>query len=171
MSIKPFRISLALISLLSVFGFNLAAIPGHGSYSLSPGEFNRDSNVCYYVNNGYGILVDGYTTCDTFYAGVHLPEGVTVTKITMYWTDSSEVFDVYLHLWRNNLNDSRESLSGQTSSGSTGTPDNSFALTSFPIDNSQYSYYLDIIMPAPILEFHGVVIEYTYPSYLSVIRK
>jgi len=121
-------------------------------------------------NFGYKIEGKTWTGDVTDYADIFIPHGATITKISFYWHDTLPTDDCTLELFRNNMDGTFTSIASMSSTGSNGNG-NSFSSTiSLPIvDNSQYSYYLklsnlkekDTDGQLYIMEFYGVILEYT----------
>jgi hypothetical protein len=172
MFMKPIRISLAVTGLLSVFGLSLAGSSSSPSYSFTPAEFTPYFSDCYYSSYGYSLdYKDGTTTgCDVYYAGIHLPDGITVTKMTLFFNDASTE-SMTAYFVRNDFNKNPETLAGVGSSGNSSGNTSISIDTSIPIDNSTYSYYFSIHFPSENIELLGITLETTYPTFLSIINK
>lgn len=118
-----------------------------GYISIPAGAFksmlNDDS-----THIGLTMYNSGLTSVQLF-ASVQLPQGVTVTNVTVYWDDLDTSSDMVFMLVGNNKNGSSWVLFNLESSGSAGfgsTVDTSFP--SFTIDNSNWSYTFGVIIPA-----------------------
>jgi hypothetical protein len=141
---------------------------GSSALVIGPAAFNAagepDSGVDYEFSDPHRSGGGGASSC--IVAPVHLPDGVTVTKLTANLHDSGA----------GSLNmEFRRDGSGfvaPESIASAGTTDNSgdqsletTTISNAVIDNSAYSYVLDsCTLDATTLEIHNVVIEYTYPA-------
>jgi hypothetical protein len=98
------------------------------------------------------------------FAGVHLPDGVTVTGLTSHWLDGDPTTNLSIELRRYPLPVTGEpSVMASTSSGGAPGRARSFDLTvSNPVINNQLlGYYLRASLPGFLKCIDGVVIDYT----------
>ena len=140
--------------------------PKTGQYSIDPHEFFGRFNSSHAVVRDEGTPIFGAckTTSGGISAPVHLPQGATVTKMTVYWYDADGASDIKVDLWRRtHSSNAGASMGSVTSSGSGG--DGSGTTTTFAppptIDNAIYSYEVWGISD-PNECIRSVVIEYTY---------
>ena len=98
-----------------------------------------------------------------FYGSVQLPDGVTVTNVTFHWIDWGGL-NVQCQLKRYNrtmtLNMASMVSSGDTGTGSSYDDTIDFAT----VDNSQNTYFLDVLLPSGSYYFLYTTIEYQYPA-------
>jgi hypothetical protein len=167
---KSILVSLSVIGLIGSLGISLLTTPGHVAYTVNPSEFNNDSaNV---IQQGYRVSLEFGSDFPGF-ASLHLPDGVTVTKIIFYWQDSTATALCTVFLGKNTLMGSASNLAEVSTAGSANVPDSSYVDRSILIDNN-FAYYLLLSCPNMRPEeiwLYGVTLEYTYPSFLSIIRK
>lgn len=104
-----------------------------------------------------------------FIAPVQLPDGVNVTKVAFYWYDADASLDMNFELYRPTYEGVLGRLASGSSSGSSGmgsTVDTSINWEN--IDNSLWSYYLYVKIPANSpttnLRFCYTTIEFIYPT-------
>jgi|WetSurSiteA1Bulk_404760.scaffolds.fasta_scaffold46053_2 hypothetical protein len=171
---KPIHLSLAVVGLLSILGLNIAGTQGTNTYSISPAEFNPIMSDCYYEISGASLFEGeapvGLDPCDLFQVGIHLPDGVMITKITLYFRDDSyNSLPVYLK--RNNFNLSSTTIATISTTGTQLDPSSTSINTSIIIDNSAYSYYFYVDFWSHHSEVLGITLETSYPTFLSVIKR
>jgi hypothetical protein len=104
-----------------------------------------------------------------FWGSVQLPHGVTITNVTSYWQDTNALLEVYTLLLRVRGHDNYDIMTYMTSSGSSGVGSTIDTTIDFAeIDNSQYSYALNVEIPANSpnnsLQFSFVTIGFIYPT-------
>ncbi len=131
-----------------------------GFLSIPPGAFIPGYDSMDYYNTGLSVQGNG-----TFYAPVYLPNEATVTKLTFYWVDRSESKDASLYLWRKDIGQGfAGSMALIETYGSDGSDHNSYddEIPSDPIDNANYSYFLELWSPDRSIACSDVLIEYTY---------
>jgi len=170
MFIKPLISSVFIMSLLSVFGLNLAGASSSGYYSVPAADFNDVYGNCMTFNYGSDLWPYSGYGCDVV-AGIHLPDGVTVTKIMMYWYDDDETANIQASISRTTYPGMSEQLSSLISNYYGDGSSSSYAVTSIPIDNSNYEYYIRVSLPSDRLGLIGFRIEYTNQTFLSLINK
>ncbi len=140
--------------------------------SLPAAAFHPTDNNAAFVNSGYKI-VPGNAASENYLASVQLPHGATVTKLTFYWTDSSNA-DGSAALYRIDLAGSEDLMAKAFSSGGSSSSNGGSTVTgssedtsidNAQVDNSQYAYYVWLTLPTDVygstVDAHGVVIEYT----------
>jgi hypothetical protein len=165
-----------LLTLMPVIalGFGLVlsatAVPGHGYVSIPAAAFQPTYNTYQYENNGHYLTAG---SSQNYVAPVQLPNGVTVTKVTFYFYDESSANDDYavVNLFRNNNNGSDYPMAyiWSNDSGYSSTYDDSI---DFPlIDNSQYSYFLNLWLNSTNVSAYAVIIEYTNPVSLPLVMR
>jgi len=118
------------------------------------------------------------TTGLNFIAGVHLPQGATITKIVFYYYDASDT-NIWVDLNRNNLDNgtSIETLANLPTSGNS-TEVRSAETNSIiepVVDNQSYAYSIKVTFPpnpnVTTIRLIGVRIDYGYQSDLPYIVK
>lgn len=124
------------------------------------------------MNNGNNIYnFDGLSPY--YVAEVQLPHGATVTRLTFYFYDPSsyslDQCGVYLNRTSFDGSEVAMAFAASDNSGAGSTYDDT--INNGLIDNSQYSYYLDLYMLTSVVSAYGVVIEYKYPVSLPAILK
>ncbi len=108
-----------------------------------------------------------------FYAPIQLPNNATVTKLTFYWADSSNL-NGSVTLYSTDMQGSETFMaavfsSGGSSGGGGGTTvtssSSSTSISAPTIDNSTYSYYLYLNLPTDTngatIKAYGVTVEYS----------
>jgi hypothetical protein len=129
--------------------------------SIPAAAFGPASNHYEFINVG-SYLVNMDDNSDTYTAGVQLPHGATVTKMTFYWRDDS-TSDGYVELARAEDSMAIEILAVVYTSGNSGFGNSSETTISHAtIDNSQYTYILYLNLPDSDVYCLHVVIEYTF---------
>jgi hypothetical protein len=164
------KVALGFLSLTLItasFGFTAVTTAGNAVYSVNPSEFISLSGSEAFLS-GFGL------TATEAYAAVHLPDGVNLTKMIFYWRDGSTVADCTVTFVINmRAGYAGTYLVAVSTSGSANTSQSSDVDTSIPI-NSDYPYYLHLSCPGMALGtimVWGVSLEYSYGSFLSIIRK
>jgi hypothetical protein len=138
-----------------------------GYVSVHASSFNPYDNT---MNVFYGGAVSNFGATDaSLYGSVQIPDGVTVTNVTFYWFDTDVTFDISFYLYRISTDNAILEMATGSSSGNSGpgsTIDTNIEYAS--IDNSQYSYYFTVFIPAnlpqPDLDFRFSTIGFTYPT-------
>jgi hypothetical protein len=173
MLLKPILSSVVMMGLLSIFGINLAGSSSTGYYSVPAADFKDASgNVCNTYNYGNQIQVSNVAGC-TLLAGVHLPDGVTITKVTMYWYDSNEEDDI-LGVFEGSTFAGWASSMAILYSNQAVAASSSSVNTSILIDNANNEYYLRAIIPANQSSGLGLIgfrLDYTTQTFLSRINR
>ena len=165
-----------VLALVPVVGLSfalltLSASPGHGYVSVSTAAFQPVFDGYDYTNYGYYLTNDN-DLGDYFVAPVQLPHGVTVTKLTFYFYDDiAPSSHSYAYLYRADLAGSTDNLAfvQSTSTGNDSAYDDSINYAT--IDNSQYAYYLWLILDTSDHKAYGVIIEYTYATSLPLVLR
>ena len=133
-----------------------------GYLSIPAAAFTPRNNNTYIENKGY--LLYGK---DMFVAPVYLPHKATVTNITFYWINEATA-SFRLYLYRNHMNGITDEMALvwvlDSGTGSSWTDEIDYA----DIDNSLYSYYLEIGI-FQYMGCYGIIIEYTYTSGSSSV--
>ena len=140
-------------------------IPRKGSVSVPAAAFTSQNTTSDWRNYGTSLQNHEISGNATFYAGVQLPHGATVTNLTSYYTDL--VLDtIYCVLYRYNYTDggiAGWTMASVSSIGEAGTSFNYDDSIDFAtVDNDQYTYYLYVTVPPVPCAFHYAVIEYEY---------
>ncbi|MHC4624789.1 MAG: hypothetical protein ACYS4W_12900 [Planctomycetota bacterium] len=132
-----------------------------GYLSLPAANFRPMREGYSYQNNGYE-LIGNVTVKSIYFAGVQLPHRATVTKVTFYWRDySSDTGTTYLYM--SNFMGAAYEMATVDTTGTGGNGSSYDDTISYAtIDNSQYAYYLRLLLPDGLVRAYGVVIEYTY---------
>jgi hypothetical protein len=133
-----------------------------GSISVSAAAFVASDNTANWRCSG-GELYHLETGGVHFYGIVQLPDGVTVTNVTFHWIDSGGL-NVQCQLKRHNLTMTLN-MASMVSSGDTGTGssyDDTIDLAT--VDNSENTYYFDVLIPSGSYYFRYAIIEYEYPT-------
>ena len=104
-----------------------------------------------------------------FYAPLHLPDGVTITRITFYWMDLSTPANAQLILNSSTFINDHTQEAVLWSTGDDYVATSSILVTSIEIPDDEYAY-LTLVLPINI-EVYGILLEYTYPAYLGIIKK
>ena len=112
-------------------------------------------------------LVNLDTSYGYFFAPVLLPHGVTVTNVTFYCHDDDANLGMTYDLYRydGSIADRMAGDQSLYSPGSITAVDTSISYAT--IDNSQYSYYLLVIIPGNAgynLRFRFATIGFAYPT-------
>ncbi len=141
---------------------NVSWLPQTGYLALSAAAFRPRVDGYDFDNDGVSLTnVDGSSYY--YYADVQLPHGATVTKVTFYWYDVSGSNNGTAWLRRNKMDGTQDfmaSVSTTASGGNGSSYDDSIDYAA--IDNSQYSYYAQWLLPDSNVVGYGMVIEYTY---------
>ena len=150
-------------------GISVLRIPGHNYISINASEFGPRTEECFQLYSPWELVGD--LNCFPYmYAAIHVPDGVTITKVTFYWKDGANGSDGIVTLIRNNLDGTATNLVDVLTNGDAGVPSSSSTTASIVVDNSQYTYYLMKGFAQPTISLYGVVVEYTYPLYLPFIK-
>jgi len=139
----------------------LATKTGYLSIPAAAFEVKSDSDT--YTNLGYEVYGAGSKSL-IFSAPVQLPHEATVTKVTFYWKDIS-LKDGSLKLMRNLMDGTTENMAEVTTVGNSGVGSSYDDTIDYAeIDNSLYSYFLEMELFGEIVSSYGAIIEYTYES-------
>jgi hypothetical protein len=153
-----------------VVGSMVAATAGYGYVSVPAAAFRPLSNIYSYTADGYRVI--NMDDSEQYWVGhVQLPHGVTVTSVEFFWRDVSSSHNARFDLRRHNRdNYSSESMAMVWSSGAAGDDSTEDTSISYAvIDNTQYTYFLQAILPKTDTVLYGVTIEYTYQTSLSLV--
>ncbi|MDJ0866549.1 MAG: hypothetical protein QNK03_10605 [Myxococcota bacterium] len=140
-----------------------------GYYTVGALEFNPESSLADYRRSSRQL----YTFADEvfFYAGVHLPDGAVVDRVSCYWADDSpDNATLWLGRRRINTGDGVD-MAEMTSRWDSTATNLSFSesITAPVIDNRFYVYYLGLRLPGSVQSdqrvlFKNARIRYTYTS-------
>jgi hypothetical protein len=127
--------------------------------SIPAAAFTPRNNDMYVKNEAYYLTGEGF-----FVAPVHLPQGVTVTKLTYYWRNEAPA-SARIHLSRNYMDGTAEEMANTWINGSVHGNGVSWTdrIDYAEIDNSLYSYFLELGV-GPDMRCYGVIIEYTHTN-------
>ena len=135
--------------------------PYGGVFSIAGTSFvPADSASSYTYEAWGGVRLTAVSPRDHMFASVELPEGVTITSLTLYYQDNHPNEDIRLDLMRytrtggNTVMASVASANDGTSSKTDDTP------LTFAVDNVDYDYALVAEMPVPDLTLYGAKITY-----------
>lgn len=126
--------------------------------------------------HGSGIMNIDPTEESNMVAGLTLPHGATLTKMTLYYRDYTDPKNIILTLFRGDGVAEGAPLANMQTSG-TAFAFRTQSTTTFAdpkIDNQLYSYYLLVHFPASTssdLVLSQVRLDYDYPSYLPTVMK
>ena len=125
---------------------------------------NYDDNV------QVGSFITNYdTVSNILQAPVLLPNGVTITNVTSYWYDNDASLNIYCRLYRDLEDGFVYQIAEVDSSGNPGfnsTVDTTIHFSD-TVDNSQYSYYIFLQMPADAglnLRLRLITVGFSYPT-------
>jgi hypothetical protein len=142
--------------------------PREHVYSVGPADFNpSNSNTPYTVaSNRQEIYIEAGS--GGLNAGVHLPQGATVTSVEAFFVDNEDPHDLTITLRRSRLSASGENSMAFISTVGIDSPaimslrDDS--IINSIIDNEQYSYFVRVFSTQWIIDsqrFRGAIIRYT----------
>jgi len=137
-----------------------------GYLNISAAAFQPFVDGYDYENTGY-ILINSDGASDYFYASVQLPHQAKVTKMDIYWLDSS-LSNLLVRLKRipNSYSwpgDPSENIVSSSSSSNTGDGNsNSTSISNGTINNNSYAYYLYLNLINSNTAFKSCKITYTY---------
>jgi len=138
-----------------------AAQAATGYISISAAAFEPHSKSVEYDNRGNSLSTlsgGGY-----FYAPVQLPHGATVTNMIFVFFDDEETEHAQVKMYCFNLTSG--SLMGEITSLNEGaSSENTTVFTDPVIDNSEYSYYIELFLSSEDVYLYQVFIEFTYPT-------
>ena len=123
---------------------------------------------------GSGIINNG--PASNLVAGLTLPHGATITKMTLYYRDVSGTLNLRIILRRGDgLAEGGELANIQTSGSEFAFRYQSVtSFTNPKVDNQLYSYYLVVSFPAAAssdIVLSQVRLDYDYPNYLPTVMK
>jgi len=150
---------------------------GPGFIMLSPFDFRPYSLTTPWAFDYMPYLYNPSTEYDAVLeAGLTLPHGATITKVTLYYYDNSAI-NMSLALDRSEIDGwvfrvaTIETTDAQPAFRSISVPTN----TNYNVvDNRIFSYYLELVLPAnglSHLELINVRIDYAYNSDLPLVIK
>jgi len=157
--------------------FLVGALPGSNTNTLTITAASfQPNNSCEFYNSGDALtaIPASIGGCSHFLSNLSLPNGVTIEKITFFWSDSSVEHDAYLGLYSSALTGSHTRLINLSTTGSENLPSSSSVDLSITVDNYQYGYYLSLQMPSSeSATIYGLQIEYSTPVllFLPFIRR
>lgn len=137
-----------------------------GHISISPSAFQPHTEAYQFARTGYML----YTTSgDTYNAPLNLPDGSTVTKVTLYSRNSTASEDVTMYLRRSTvpsstINTMAQVTSVYTTANSGYASDYDDSIDYATVDNESYKYWLQASFngTGANLQVTAVVIEYQY---------
>lgn len=146
-----------------------------GYVSIAPGAFTPDQNYydtdpggsTAYKYNHTGYKLTGGSTNETYYAQVDLPHGVEVTRLDFYYDDDDNTERARLDLLRHSRVMAAPSYlatvqSPEAADSDSSGYDDTITTNLEIVDNSSYSYYLNLTLPDTTLSYYGATITYTY---------
>lgn len=133
-----------------------------GYLSITAAAFTPRTNNSYVENDGYLLYGE-----DNFVAPVYLPHKATITNLTYYWINEAPASSL-IYLYRNQMNGDVDEMAYAWCCGEGTGSDWTDEIYYAEIDNSMYSYYVEISI-IPGMGCYGVVIEYTYPKGSSSV--
>ena len=145
---------------------------GTGHIAIPAAAFQPLNNAVAYSNYGSGISTGGAYWWYPFHAPLQLPDHAVITGMTYYWSDYSPDADTYVDFVESNLDGTTNVVSTAYSNGGTGIASSSTVTMTLTVDNSIHAYYLDMSFASgDAYSGYGVVIDYTYPVLLPLIRR
>jgi hypothetical protein len=149
---------------------------GPGFIMVSPFDFRPYSSTTPWEFGAMPYLFNPSTTEDAVLeAGLTLPHGATITKVTLYFEDNSTT-NMSLFLNRSEIDwiyriAAIETANAQVGYRSVSAPTN----TDYNVvDNRTFSYFLELVLPANSLsnlELVNVRIDYAYTSDLPIVMR
>ena len=136
-----------------------------GNISITAAAFTPQNPTMAVYNNGHWISNADFIDA-TCYANVQFPQGVEITKITIFYRDYSSTEDMTVTL-RLSSGTFISDLASVSSSGDSGWGNSATILTSpETIDNNYYGYLLELQLPntTAFFDFRMARIEYQYPA-------
>ncbi len=144
---------------------DILSIPS-GTFKPSTWGYNYDAYNAKLVHRGYE---DGSSGSGNYLSQVELPDGATVTKMTIHTWDSNPTESIWVWLRRVDTDGNPNQLavaSSPTSTGPVETP--TTAISYATIDNTHYAYHIMLSLPEwkvnVVNSFYSVTIEYTLPN-------
>ena len=134
--------------------------------SIPASAFIPSTDICDYTNWGNYIR----SNLCVFYAPVYLDQGMVVTKVTLYFSDSSSAAADYADLSLNRSgNAGDEQTMAWVISEDTGINSNfDDVIEQATIDNTEYSYWLKLILNSDHPKVYRVTVEYGFPYAISL---
>ncbi len=168
---KLFTLVLA-IGLAFGLAYTVSATAGNGYESVPAAAFVPKDHSYEYYNDGYRVL-NPTGSAPYFVAPVDLPHGATVTKVTFYFYDDSSVGSDYASVWlgRNDHDNSFSQMADVTSNDAGDSSNQDDTINYATIDNSQYSYFLELCLNSSAVWAYGVVVEYSYSASLPLVTR
>lgn len=153
--------------------YTASATPGNGYLSVPAAAFVPKDPTHEYYNDGYRLINPATGVGPDFVAPVHLPNGATVTKVVVYFYDDSSDGSDYVWVWLGrNEHDNDFSTMAYVFSTDVGDGSNHDDTIDYAtIDNSQYSYFLELDLHSTAVVAYGVIIEYTYSASLPLVSR
>jgi hypothetical protein len=166
MMIQPAIRIFLVIGLIGSLGIGMATSTITSYVSLTPVDFIGQMNM---IDDGYSM----YVNLDIMYrAPLQLPNGATISKITIYYIDNSEPYDLLMNLERTAYDGVPHIEGTVTSSGYSTLQTSNSISTSVLVDNSSNGYFLRFQTPGgmgSVSRFYGAIVEYTLPFYTSFL--
>lgn len=140
-----------------------------GAFEFKP--YNQNYSQAY---NGTLLYNPSATLITDSMAGLTLPHGATITKMTLYFEDNSST-NTFVYLTRAGADGAANMV---TSCGSVGaqagfrTASNQSAVLYPEVDNQNYSYFLELVIPGFSgldIRIANVRIDYEYTANLPMI--
>ena len=133
-----------------------------GYISLSAAEFHPVSEDVEYFNTG-SRLYNSELTHNFFNAPLQLPHGAKFTKLTFFWDETTHNGDSYLRIFRHNGLTGSSTLFGESFVTGSNYNDGYDEITlNHIVDNSNYMYFIKILIYNREIDFRGAIVEYTY---------
>ncbi len=157
-----------------------AAVPGGPGYFMSPGSQLKPAlgsmNYEVAASKIYNRSTD--TTKKTFYAPIHLPNGATIEKFTVYFYDNYSTENISGYLETAILpGTSGGTLASVSTDLGTSTSARYMSTTSIAqgldvVDNSQNVYYVRILMPvSQNVYVQGIRVDYGYTTTIPLTMR
>jgi hypothetical protein len=141
------------------------------SYVLSAGDFAPTRDTFSYSRGGPSLTGTPAGAFVSFQAGVHLPDGATITSMKAHVTDSDAAQDITVRLFNRPFTATIADLSAEVVTSSTFSGIQSLTDSSVlfnPVDNDAESTiaYIAWTVPASTsaIAFYDIVLTYTVPS-------
>lgn len=150
---------------------------GPGFIMVHPTEFIPMSDQGKWQIGGGGYIYNP-GTIDTYYeAPVNLPHGATITKMVVYFRDSSVTKDLWAALAKINMDTGAYAQIGYVESTESSVDLQvleDITISQPIIDNKSNGYWLEISLPGEVsndLRLRGIRIDYAYAVSLPLVSK
>ena len=145
-----------------------AAAPGPGFISIPAAAFEPREDEHDYYNTGWSLSLNSGSE-EVFVAALALPHGATATNMTLYYADDSSDVGDYVEAYFRRAEFGTPGTLVFVTSGNDGNGSASDAPFQYAdIDNSAYSYYLELTLGSPNVAVYRVLIEYSYNTSLPL---